>query len=66
MKFFLLLDYVIYNDGFMIISDNGFGGVYVLFKIRNILISYNTYKGDYVIGRLNMKLLRVFRSMNNI
>ena len=55
-----------YNDGFMIISDNGFGSVYVLFKIRNILVSYNTFKGDNIIGSINMRLLKIFKNLNSI
>lgn len=60
------LDYIIYNDGFMIVSDNGFGSVFSLFKIRNILICYNSYKGDYMIGKINSKILRIFKNLNLI
>jgi len=50
----------------MIISDNGFGSVYVLFKIRNILVSYNILKNDNMMGSINMRLLKIFKNQNSI
>jgi len=50
----------------MIISDNGFGNNLILFKIRNILICYNTFKGDCMMGKINSRILKIFKNLNVI
>ena len=50
----------------MIISDDGFGNIFTVFKIRNIITCYNSYKGDNIIGKINMRILKIFKNLNLI
>src|SRR5690242_4322865 len=47
--------YITYNDGFVILSDDGFGNFLNIFKIKNVLIMYNVGKTEYKMGKINLR-----------
>lgn len=60
----LNLDYITYNDGFVINSDNGFGSILNVFKFKNILIFYNVAKNENMSGKINYRILKIFKKLN--
>jgi hypothetical protein len=65
-KYFLILDYVTYNDGLVIISDDGMGNILNIFKIKNIVMMYNISKTENKTGKINVRILQVMKKLNLI
>ena len=61
-----ILDYVTFNDGLVIFSDDGFGNVLNLFKIKNVVIMYNVSKDDNKFGKINYRILKILKNANFI
>ena len=58
------LDYITHNDGFIVISDNGYGSHLNIFKIKNVLIMYNIAKNQYKNGNINLRILKILKRLN--
>lgn len=60
------LVYITYNDGLIIISDDGFDNYLNIFKVKNLLIMYNVSKKDNLFGKINYRILKVLKSLTLI
>jgi hypothetical protein len=58
--------YITYNDGLVIISDNGFENLLNIFKIKNIIVMYNIRKEENKMGKINMRILKILKILNLI
>ena len=58
--------YVTYNDGLVILSENGVGGIFNIFKIKNLVLMYNIEKSDNKYGKINFRILKVLKKFNLI
>ncbi len=55
-----------YNDGLVIISNNGFGEILTIFKIKNIVLMYTIKKETNKAGGISTRVLRILKKHNFI
>ena len=50
----------------MILSEDGFGDMLNIFKVKNVVIFYNLKKQECNFGKVNIRILKILKNSNLI